>query len=164
MVKKIDTIKRLRLFGDFLMLGTFLLLLWLFISAYLSGFKTTVHINNYGEAHIEMIILVFFLLPLFLITTALSFIDWRQTWKAKSKILNDVQIRRYEPNPYEEFVEESLICPECETQFIVRGPNSEGMITCPTCGVRGWYDPAYARKSQGIDRGPEVKIIKDIRR
>lgn len=164
MVKKIDTIKRLRLFGDFLMLGTFLLLLWLFISAYLSGFTTTVHINNYGEAHVEMIILVFFLLPLFMVTTALSFIDWRQTWKAKAKILNDVHIQTYEPNPYDDFVEESLICPECRTQFIVKGPDSEGMITCPRCGVRGWYDPAYAEKPRKIDRGPEVKIIKNIKR
>ncbi|UCG69893.1 MAG: hypothetical protein JSV09_02400 [Thermoplasmata archaeon] len=163
MVRKIDTLKRLRLFGDFLMLGTFLLLLWLFISAYLSGFSTTVHINNYGEAHVEMIILVFFLLPLFLVTTALSFLDWRQTWKAKGKILNDIPIRTYEPNPYENFVEESLICPECGSQFIVKGPNAEGMISCPMCGVRGWYSPIYAEKSHDEDRGPEVKIIKNIR-
>ncbi len=93
MAGKIDTMKRLRVFGDFLMLGSFLMLLWLFVSAYLSNsFSTTVHINNYGEAHVEMILMLFFLLPLFLLTTALSFLDWRQTWKAKGRIAQEVNV------------------------------------------------------------------------
>lgn len=165
MVRKIDTIKRLRLFGDFLMLGSFLLLLWLFLSAYLSSeFNTTVHINNYGEAHIEMIVLVFFLLPLFLFTTALSFIDWRQTWKARQKILSQKYLLMDAPSPYQEFPEEGLICPRCNAMFEVNRTFAKGTITCPTCGLRGTYMPDDLDSLNGKNDKPTVRIIKDIRR
>jgi len=164
MAGKIDTMKRLRVFGDFLMLGSFLMLLWLFVSAYFSNnFSTTVHINNYGEAHVEMIIMVFFLLPLFLITTALSFLDWRQTWKAKGRIAQEVNVRIEEPGPYRTFVEENLVCPRCHVEFTVKGPNAQGMITCPSCGVQGHYTPTYAQPATWEDNGPRVRILKDIK-
>ncbi|MEE9150773.1 MAG: hypothetical protein V3U20_02950 [Thermoplasmata archaeon] len=132
MVGKIDTIKRLRLFGDFLMLGSFLLLLWLFLSAYLSSeFNTTVHVNNYGEAHIEMIVLVFFLLPLFLFTTALSFIDWRQTWKARQKILSQKYLLTDAPSPYQECAEPLVNRPVASNGPVVLHTKSTGMRRHP---------------------------------
>lgn len=165
MVRKIDTIKRLRLFGDFLMLGTFLLLLWLFFSAYLSNdFSTTVHINNYGEAHIEMIILIFFLLPLFLFTTALSFIDWRQTWKARRNILSQKYLLTEAPSPYEDHCDETLICPRCDELFEVKNTNFYGTIICPTCGLKGTYEPNDVDAVTGKNVKPTVRIIKKIRR
>lgn len=163
MAGKIDTMKRLRLFGDFLMLGSFLMLLWLFATAYLSNFTTTVYINNYGEAHVEMIIMVFFLLPLFLITTALSFLDWKQTWRARGRIAQETHITVEEPGAYRVFVEENLVCSHCRNEFTVKGPDSGGMITCPRCGAQGWYTPRDTRQVSWDDRGPKVKIIKNIR-
>ena len=164
MVKKIDTIKRLRLFGDFLMLGTFLLLLWLFLSAYLSNdFSTKVHINNYGEAHVEMIILVFFLLPLFLFTTALSFLDWRQTWKARSKIMAQKYLLQEAPRYYQRPPDDDLICPRCNEIFYARHNFVNGNIICPSCGLRGTYEPSNMDLT-AMDAKPNVKIIKNIRR
>ncbi len=164
MAGKIDTMKRLRVFGDFLMLGSFLMLLWLFVSAYLSNsFSTTVHINNYGEAHVEMIILAFFLLPLFLLTTALSFLDWRQTWKAKGRIAQEVNVRVEDPGQYSTFVEENLVCPKCLSEFTIKGPQSGGHIMCPRCGEVGWYQPQNTHQTSWDDHTPKVRILKDIR-
>jgi hypothetical protein len=164
MAGKIDTMKRLRVFGDFLMLGSFLMLLWLFISAYMSnGFSTTVHINNYGEAHVEMIIMVFFLLPLFILTTALSFLDWKQTWKAKGRIAQEIHVKVDEPGQYSEFVEESLVCPRCLSEFTIKGPRSGGHIMCPHCGEVGWYQPQNAHRVSYDDHSPRVRILKDIK-
>ena len=60
MPKTICTVKMIRFFGDSLMLGIFLLMVWLFVSAYLNkNFTCTVNINKYGEAQVEMILLVF---------------------------------------------------------------------------------------------------------
>ena len=164
MVKKIDTIKRLRLFGDFLMLGSFLLLLWLFISAYLNNnFSTTVQINQYGEAHVEMILLVFFLLPLFILTTSLSFLDWRQTWKARSMVASQQYILSEPPGTYNN-TQEEIICPRCRNHFLVRVSNYGGIVTCPSCGLEGKHVPEDA-DPQGKNGGrPEVRIIKDIHR
>jgi uncharacterized paraquat-inducible protein A len=164
MVKKIDTIKRLRLFGDFLMLGSFLLLLWLFISAYLNGdFSTTVHINQYGEAHVEMILLVFFLLPLFILTTSLSFLDWRQTWKARSMVASQQYILSDVPRTYNN-VHEEIICPRCHNHFMVRTSKYGGIVTCPSCGLEGKHVPEDADSDGGNDGKPAVRIIKDIHR
>ena len=164
MAGKIDTMKRLRVFGDFLMLGSFLMLLWLFVTAYLSNsFSTTVHINNYGEAHVEMIIMVFFLLPLFLLTTALSFLDWKQTWKAKGRIAQEINVRVEEPGPYSGFVEEDLVCPRCLAEFTIKGPGSGGMITCPNCGMQGHYSPMNTRQASWDHHSPKVRILKNIK-
>jgi predicted RNA-binding Zn-ribbon protein involved in translation (DUF1610 family) len=164
MVKKIDTIKRLRLFGDFLMLGSFLLLLWLFITAYLNrDFSTTVQINRYGEAHVEMIILVFFLLPLFILTTSLSFLDWRQTWKAKQMVAANRNIIDYVPQSYNVHLEE-LICPRCRNHFIVRISDFGGVVTCPSCGLEGDHVPDRSPKAPETNGDkPGVRIIKNIR-
>jgi uncharacterized paraquat-inducible protein A len=164
MVKKIDTIKRLRLFGDFLMLGSFLLLLWLFVTAYLNeGFSTSVNINQYGEAHVEMIILVFFLLPLFLLTTALSFMDWRQTWKSKSMVATQKIILSDGPPFFQEFLEE-IVCPRCRHKFVVKMSNFGVFVTCPSCGLEGKYMPEHSAAQMGAaGEKPEVRIIKDIR-
>jgi hypothetical protein len=164
MVKKIDTIKRLRLFGDFLMLGSFLLLLWLFVTAYLNrDFSTTVQINRYGEAHVEMIILVFFLLPLFILTTSLSFLDWRQTWKAKQMVAANRNFIDHSPQSYNVRLEE-LICPRCGNHFLVKISDFGGVVTCPSCGLEGDHVPDRAPSpQQGNGNGPEVRIIKNIR-
>jgi predicted RNA-binding Zn-ribbon protein involved in translation (DUF1610 family) len=163
MVKKIDTIKRLRLFGDFLMLGSFLLLLWLFISAYLNNnFSTTVHVNQYGEAHVEMIVLVFFLLPLFILTTSLSFLDWRQTWKAKSMVASQKYILSEIPLNYPETFEE-IVCPRCKNHFITRTSTYGGIVSCPSCGLEGKYIPDNGETEDPGGNKPEVRIIKDIR-
>lgn len=164
MVRKIDTIKRLRLMGDFLMLGAFLMLLWLFLTAYLSNnFSTTVNINEYGEAHVEMIVLVFFLLPLFLFTTALSFLDWRQTWNARKKIMYQKYLLVDGPIPYQDFPKDILICPRCYDRFEAGINYSGGKITCPNCGLKGSYKLNHV-DIQGNNDKPTVKIIKDIRR
>ncbi len=158
---KIDKMKRLRVIGDFLMLGAFFMLISLFLSAYLSNnFRTTVHINNYGEAHIEMIILVFFLLPISLITVTLSFMDWKQTWKAKEKIMSDRYLLMETPimeAPIHDHVpvSETLVCPRCKARFGARMNYTDGRIMCPACGLSGVYS---ART-----KDPRVKIIKDIR-
>jgi DNA-directed RNA polymerase subunit RPC12/RpoP len=161
MLGKIDKMKRLRVIGDFLMLGAFFMLISLFLSAYLSNnFRTTIHINNYGEAHIEMIILVFFLLPLSLITVTLSFMDWKQTWKAKGKIMSERNLLMENPileAPIYDNVPVSgtLVCPRCKARFEARVNYMDGKVMCPSCGLSGVYSP---RTSE-----PSVKIIKDIR-
>ena len=158
---KIDKMKRLRVIGDFLMLGAFFMLISLFLSAYLSNnFRTTVHINNYGEAHVEMIILVFFLLPLSLITVTLSFMDWKQTWKAKGKIISErhllLETPILEAPIYDHVpVSETLVCPRCKARFEARMNYMDGRIMCPTCGLTGVYSTGTSE--------PTVKIIKDIR-
>jgi DNA-directed RNA polymerase subunit RPC12/RpoP len=158
---KIDKMKRIRVIGDFLMLGAFFMLISLFLSAYLSNnFRTTVHINNYGEAHIEMIILVFFLLPLSLITVTLSFMDWKQTWKAKGKIMSDRYLLMETPimeAPIHDHVPISgtLVCPRCKARFEARMNYTDGRIMCPACGLSGVYSAGTS--------DPKVKIIKDIR-
>jgi hypothetical protein len=164
MVKKIDTIKRLRLFGDFLMLGTFLLLLWLFITAYLNkDFSTTVQINRYGEAQVEMIILVFFLLPLFILTTSLSFLDWRQTWKAKHMVATNQNVLDHIPRSYSIRLEE-LICPRCRNHFLVSISDFGGVVTCPSCGLEGNHIPDTPETGDNQKGSkPEVRIIKDIK-
>ncbi len=163
MVRKIDTIKRLRFFGDILMLGTFLMLTWVFISAYLNkNYSTKVNINNYGEAHIEMVVLVFFLLPLFLITAALSFIDWRQTWKAKETIRNPRYLLAA-PTLSNAIAETSLTCPQCSARFIVENLNVNGTVQCPACGVMGQVAPSRKDYKFKEDSGPNVRIIKNIR-
>jgi uncharacterized paraquat-inducible protein A len=146
------------------MLGSFLLLLWLFISAYLNNdFSTTVHINQYGEAHVEMILLVFFLLPLFILTTSLSFLDWRQTWKAKTMVASQRYILSESPSPINN-IHEEIICPRCRNHFMVRVSSYGGMVTCPSCGLEGKHVPEKGR-SEGIDDDkPAVRVIKDIRR
>lgn len=155
MVKKIDTLKRLRLLGDFLMLGTFLMLLWLFVSAYLSNdFSARININHYGEAHVEMILLLFFLLPISIITVALSFMDWRQTWKARQKIITQKYLTMDAPSSYPPPPEKTLVCPRCQARFEASLAYSNGMITCPGCGLTGTYDQSKVQ--------PTVRIIKGI--
>jgi predicted RNA-binding Zn-ribbon protein involved in translation (DUF1610 family) len=145
------------------MLGSFLLLLWLFISAYLNNsFSTTVHINQYGEAHVEMIILVFFLLPLFILTTSLSFLDWRQTWKAKSMVASQKYVLSDIPSNYAETFEQ-IVCPRCKNNFIARTSSSGGFVQCPSCGLEGRYNPKIVNGEEHEGNGPEVRIIKDIR-
>ena len=52
---KIDKLKRIRVVGDFLMLGTFFMLVGVFLSAYLSSdYRSTINVNYIGEAHIEL--------------------------------------------------------------------------------------------------------------
>ncbi|UCE39186.1 MAG: hypothetical protein JSW00_08205 [Thermoplasmata archaeon] len=157
MAGKIDKMKRLRLVGDFLMLGSFLMLIWLFLSAYLSNdYRTTVNINNYGEAHVEMIVLVFFLLPLFMLTVALSFMDWRQTWKAKGKIMSHKYLLIDTPTTYQFLQEKVAVCPRCQFIFDSNLTCSNGLITCPNCGLTGTHSQDEAR--------PSVRIIRNIRR
>ncbi len=165
MVRKIDTIKRLRFFGDILMLGTFLMLIMVFLSAYLNDdFSTRVNINNYGEAHIEMVLLVFFLLPLFLITAALSFLDWRQTWKAKERILEQRYLLTDAPNLSNALLEARLVCPGCGVRFSVDNPYYNAVVECPACGLFGRYTPGPEERESLKDNGPTVRVIKDIRR
>lgn len=162
MTGKIDRLKRLRLLGDFLMMGTFLLLLWIFISAYMSGsFRTNVNINNYGEAHVEMIVLVFFLLPLFGITVALSFLDWRQTWKAKKKILEQKLVLAAPSRSYPQTLEGTLRCPGCGMNFYASNLYNGAITTCPSCGMVGRYIPSQ-KDFESADEGPTVRVIKDI--
>jgi hypothetical protein len=136
----------------------------LFITAYLNNeFSTTVQINKYGEAHVEMIILVFFLLPLFLLTTSLSFLDWRQTWKAKNMVASNINIMDGVPRSYNIRLEE-LICPKCRNHFLVRISDFGGVVTCPSCGLEGDHIPEKPQsKSNDIENKPEVRIIKNIR-
>jgi len=129
-----------------------------------NDFKTSIHVNNYDEAHIEMIVLVFFLLPLFLFTTALSFLDWKQTWKARDKIRSQSYLIMNAPLHYQDFPEDKLICPRCKDIFEVNRIYSDGLITCPRCGLTGSYHPAEVDFTPQKNNTPNVKIIKNIRR
>jgi hypothetical protein len=146
------------------MLGSFLLLLWVFLTAYLNdGFSTTVNVNKYGEAHVEMIILIIFLLPLFILTTALSFLDWRQTWKSKSMVSSQKIILSDGPPFYQEFMEE-ITCPRCRYNFMVKMSNFGVYVQCPSCGLEGKYMPdVHETQTGGMGKKPEVRVIKDIR-
>ncbi|UCE39181.1 MAG: hypothetical protein JSW00_08180 [Thermoplasmata archaeon] len=140
MPKTVCTIKMIRLFGDSLMLGIFLLMVWLFVCAYSNNhYSAIININKYGEAQIEMILLLFILLPLFLFTTAFSFFDWKKTVKPSMYIIeqND-QILDYTRSYY---LGEDIICPRCNCIFFV----SESYFTdviCPFCGLSGAYYPS----------------------
>jgi uncharacterized paraquat-inducible protein A len=160
---KIDSMKRIRVFGDFLMLGTFLLLVWLFFSAYLSDNQSaTVKINNYGEADIEMIILVFFLLPLSLLTVTLSLLDWKQTWKARGKILSQHYLLLNAPDSHQSQTC-FFTCPRCSIRFGAYGINEGAVITCPSCKLKGPYKPNNIDLDHNMHMKPNVKIIKKIR-
>ncbi len=141
MPRTVTFFKMIRLFGDSLMLGTFILFLWLFVSAYLSrDFTATIHINKYGEAQVEMILLIFIMLPLFLITAILSFRDWEYTIYRGS--LKPVQIKRRTLGYDSIHIKygEHVVCPDCFGRFYV-SQRSFTNVTCPYCQAMGIYEP-----------------------
>jgi hypothetical protein len=160
---KIDKLKRLRVVGDFLMLGTFFMLVGVFLSAYLSNdYRSTINVNYIGEAHIEMIVLLFILMPISLATVILSFIDWKQTWKARGMIMSQKQILLDESRFYQ-IQSGVILCPRCKMIFGIGEPNYKGLITCISCGLKGTI-PSNTQDSVDDDKqGPNVRIIKDIK-
>jgi hypothetical protein len=137
MSKTICTVKMIRFFGDSLMLGIFLLMVWLFISAYTNeNFICTVYINKFGEAHVEMILLVFILFPLFFITAAFSFLDWHRTINSRREIDFTDDILSYYTEPY--YPGERVICPSCYGIFFINSSNCS-KVCCPICGTIGRY-------------------------
>jgi hypothetical protein len=137
MSKTICTVKMIRFFGDSLMLGIFLLMVWLFVSAYFNeNFTCTVNINKFGEAQVELILLIFILFPLFLITAVFSFLDWHRTINSRVEIDFTDDFLSYYTEPY--YPGEDVICPACYGVFFVRDPNCS-RVCCPICGTVGKY-------------------------
>jgi hypothetical protein len=133
----ICTVKMIRFFGDSLMLGIFLLMVWLFVSAYTNeNFMCTVNINKYGEAQVEMILLVFILFPLFLITAAFSFLDWHRTISSRGKMDFADYLPFYYTEPY--YPGERVICPFCNGVFFISDLNCSE-VCCPICQTVGRY-------------------------
>jgi hypothetical protein len=159
---KIDKLKRLRVAGDFLMLGTFFMLVGVFLSAYLSNdYRSTINVNHYGEAHIEMIVLLFILMPLSLATVILSFLDWKQTWKAKGMIMSQNHIILDESRFYQ-IQSGVILCPRCKIIFGIGEPNYKGLITCISCGLKGAI-LSNTDDSEDDEQTPNVRVIKDIK-
>lgn len=139
MQKTICIIKMIRFFGDALMLGIFLLMVWLFVSAYLNeNFTCIVNINRYGEAHVEMILLVFILFPLFLITSTFSYLDLHRTISTRREPEFKEGLSYHLNEEY--FPGEHVKCPSCFGVFYARIPYYS-RIYCPVCGAVGRYDP-----------------------
>jgi hypothetical protein len=160
---KIDKLKRLRVVGDFLMLGTFFMLVGVFLSAYLSNdYRSTINVNYYGEAQIEMIVLLFILMPLSLATVILSFYDWKRTWKAKGMIMSQKQILLDESRFYQ-IQSDVIVCPRCKMIFGIREPNYKGVITCISCGLKGTILSSTQDSVDDNEQIPNVRIIKNIR-
>jgi hypothetical protein len=144
------------------MLGIFILFILIFLSAYFNPeFKTMIHINNYGEAHIELIVLIFLLLPLFLFTTALSFIDWKQTWKFKEKMYFQGFEEPPMKTPHRYARREKIECPRCSHRFEAV-PSPEGIISCPRCGLVGKYEMPEHPDMPPVKR-PEVNVIRYLK-
>jgi hypothetical protein len=141
MTRKVYAVKLIRFFGDSLMLGIFFLVVWLFVTAYFNqDFATTIYINKFGEAHVEMILLVFILFPLFLLTAVFSFVDWKHTVNPIHEIPREQQ-RPYKEHYYHYPVGEDVVCPLCDDVFYVTSDYYYSRITCPYCGLTGTYLP-----------------------
>ncbi len=160
---KIDKLKRVRVVGDFFMLGTFFMLVGVFLSAYLSSdYRSTINVNFYGEAHVEMIVLLFILMPISLATVILSFLDWKGTWKAKGMILSHDQLH-LDAFHFYQFQSNIFLCPTCQIIFGTGEPDYEEIITCPSCGLRSSINASPLNSEDGMDQMPRVRVIKDIR-
>jgi hypothetical protein len=160
---KIDKLKRLRVVGDFLMLGTFFMLVGVFLSAYLSNdYRSTINVNYFGEAHIEMIVLLFILMPVSLATVVLSFLDWKQTWKAKGRIMSQNRILLDESRFYQIQLG-VIVCPRCKIIFGIGEPEFKGVVTCISCGLKGTILSNTQDSMDGNEQIPNVRIIKNIR-
>ena len=185
MPSKITTIKRVRVMGDFMMFGIFICLLIIFLHAYINGwqngnYQTIVDINSRNEAHVELIILLFILGPLFRLTTLWSFLDWKSTWRARDHIRFEQYYFESEPQKPKKKPEETILmrCSGCGEMFGVTNVSEEMRIECPHCKKSGVVKiPAGRGKpprtipvSEGIvddqddDQAdsPRVRIIKNI--
>ncbi len=141
MTKTVSFTKLIRLFGDSLMMGTFVLFLWLFVSAYLSkDFTATIHINKYGEAQVEMILLIFILFPLFMVTSIFSFKDWERS--VQGPYIRPIPKQQKPSNPYYRKQGEYIVCPECLGRFFVSTHNYSN-VSCPYCKTKGIYEPEH---------------------
>jgi phage FluMu protein Com len=191
MPSKITTIKRIRVLGDFMMFGIFVCLLIIFLHAYINGmlngnYTTIVDINSQNEAHVEFILLLVILMPVFIMTTIWSFLDWKATWKAR----DNVRLSQYyfEPESITPRNVETILmrCSACHEMFGVTAVEDNMKIECPHCRKVGRiklpskksgksavdtkmhgrikYDDAGRRHSDDdTGKGPKVRIIKDIR-
>lgn len=190
---KITTVKRIRVLGDFMMFGIFICLVIIFLHAYLNGvfngnYTTMVDINSKNEAHVEFFLLIVILLPLFIMTTIWSFLDWKATWRARDQI----RFQQYylEPEmdrqPKKELDTILMKCSACHEVFGLTSVENDMHIECPHCNKVGFVKvpQSYERRPAGRppkretarDRprmqddfdsesrgGPQVRIIKDIR-
>ncbi|UCH88246.1 MAG: hypothetical protein JSV49_08245 [Thermoplasmata archaeon] len=191
MARKISTIKRIRVLGDFMMFGIFVCLLIIFLTAYFNGlnsdnYTTEVDINSKNEAHVEFIILIIILLPIFFLTTLWSFLDWKSTWKAREQIRFQDYYYEVEAPPRRDVETILMKCSACKEVFGVTAVEDEMNIECPNCNKKGSIKvpPSYRRRSRDtpswgredeIDfpghheddysrgKSPKVRIIKDIR-
>ena len=127
------------------MFGTFLTLICVFLAAYLSSdYMAVISINEYGEAHMEMALLVFFLMPLFLVTVMLSFLDWRREIKHGEGVSSNGILLRDLQGPDLGLPMEFVKCPKCRVRFLVSSPHLRRVISCPECGLTGGYEPDLA--------------------
>jgi DNA-directed RNA polymerase subunit RPC12/RpoP len=193
MPSKITTIKRIRVLGDFMMFGIFICLMIIFLNAYLNGlsndnFTTLVDINSKNEAHVEFIILIVVLLPIFFMTTLWSFLDWKATWRARDAIRFQQYFMETESPRRKEIDTILMKCSACQGVFGVTAADNEMNIECPHCGKVGYMKLPSTHKTKkrpgrggadsddiGDDRtytldddddsgsSPRVRIIKDIK-
>jgi len=179
----IQTVKRIRLLGDASMFGIFLVLLYVFINAYRSGdYSTTISINSYGEAHVELVLLIFILFPIFIITLTASFLDWRSTWRARGMVhYNDYYLDNSDPtdpaartvhtslsiqDDEDPLITQPLRCPGCGRGFSVKATEGPRNMRCPFCGVSGRVNISRdgARAPGSGNREPSIKVLRDIKR
>jgi hypothetical protein len=104
------------------------------------NFTCTVNINKYGEAQVEMILLVVILLPLFLITSAFSFLDWHRTISSRKEADFTDDFLSYYTEPY--YPGERVICPLCYGVFFIKDSDTD-RICCPICGTVGKYQSRH---------------------
>ncbi|MCD6383803.1 MAG: hypothetical protein J7L88_05020, partial [Thermoplasmata archaeon] len=140
---KIQRIKRLRFAGDSVLFALLVLFLYIFIKAYLNGFKIEININRYGEAKVELIVLLGVILPLATLALVYSYLDLVSTWKARQWIAStDYQmLDRWRREVGTEPIQ--LKCVNCGRSFTfdpLTAPGRYVRLTCPNCGESGIVD------------------------
>lgn len=169
---KITTIKRIRLFGDALMFGMFICLFYILLTAYYNGvhkgeFSTIVNINSQGEAHVELILLSLIMLPVFILTLVLSFLDWKNTWNAKERITREYNyFEDEELEPDHKSI--NIQCPRCKELFVIETDKPMSRTQCPYCGTIGNINLDKLRREsspqpQSRFETPKIRIIKNIK-
>ncbi|HDD60020.1 MAG: zinc ribbon domain-containing protein [Thermoplasmata archaeon] len=164
MASKLQWIKRLRFAGDGALFAILLLFIYIFLRAYFSDYTAEIDINQYGEARVELIILLGVILPLAALTLAYSYLDLVTTWKARQWVVStDYSLlegwrRKLKGGPVE------LKCTSCGRTFPfdpLSAPSRYVKLVCPSCGKSGVVDVLSLKGREG-ESDIKVRVIKDI--
>ena len=164
MASKLQWIKRLRFAGDGALFAILLLFIYIFLRAYFSDYTAEIDINRYGEARVELIVLLGVILPLAALTLVYSYLDLVTTWKARQWVVStDYSLlegwrRELKGGPVE------LKCTGCGRTFSfdpLSAPSRYVKLTCPSCGKSGVVDVLSLKAGQG-ESDIKVRVIKDI--